>query len=358
MSCNAQLHCAQSRDPMSTSLDAFDRGLTLWIFLAMAVGIALGVFAPGVGEALGAATVRGVNIPIAIGLLAMLVPPLARVDYAALPGMFRNPKMLAASLLLNWVVGPMLMFGLATWLLPDRPDLFAGVVLIGIARCIAMVLVWNDLAGGDREFAAGLVALNSVFQVVAFPSLAWLYLSVLPGAFGVATTEIAVPYRLVAESVALYLGVPFLVGGVGRWIYIRRFSEARFTTDVLPRLRYVTPVALLLTIVAMFSMKGGDVVTLPLDVVRVALPLLLYFAAMWAVAFAAGRLLGADDATTKAVAFTAAGNNFELAIAVAVAVFGLASPQAFAGVVGPLIEVPALIGLVAVSRRIGPKAAR
>ena len=343
---------------MSTSLDAFDPGLTLWIFLAMAVGIALGVFAPGVGEALGAATVRGVNIPIAIGLLAMLVPPLARVDYAALPGMFRNPKMLAASLLLNWVVGPMLMFGLATWLLPDRPDLFAGVVLIGIARCIAMVLVWNDLAGGDREFAAGLVALNSVFQVVAFPSLAWLYLSVLPGAFGVATTEIAVPYRLVAESVALYLGVPFLVGGVGRWIYIRRFSEARFTTDVLPRLRYVTPVALLLTIVAMFSMKGGDVVTLPLDVVRVALPLLLYFAAMWAVAFAAGRLLGADDATTKAVAFTAAGNNFELAIAVAVAVFGLASPQAFAGVVGPLIEVPALIGLVAVSRRIGPKAAR
>ena len=343
---------------MSTSLDAFDRGLTLWIFLAMAVGIALGVFAPGVGEALGAATVRGVNIPIAIGLLAMLVPPLARVDYAALPGMFRNPKMLAASLLLNWVVGPMLMFGLATWLLPDRPDLFAGVVLIGIARCIAMVLVWNDLAGGDREFAAGLVALNSVFQVVAFPSLAWLYLSVLPGAFGVATTEIAVPYRLVAESVALYLGVPFLVGGVGRWIYIRRFSEAEFTTDVLPRLRFVTPVALLLTIVAMFSMKGGDVVTLPLDVVRVALPLLLYFAAMWAVAFAAGRLLGADDATTKAVAFTAAGNNFELAIAVAVAVFGLASPQAFAGVVGPLIEVPALIGLVAVSRRIGPKAAR
>lgn len=343
---------------MSASLDAFDRGLTLWIFLAMAVGIALGVFAPGVGEALGAATVRGVNIPIAIGLLAMLVPPLARVDYAALPGMFRNPKMLAASLLLNWVVGPMLMFGLATWLLPDRPDLFAGVVLIGIARCIAMVLVWNDLAGGDREFAAGLVALNSVFQVVAFPSLAWLYLSVLPGAFGVATTEIAVPYRLVAESVALYLGVPFLVGGVGRWIYIRRFSEARFTTDVLPRLRYVTPVALLLTIVAMFSMKGGDVVTLPLDVLRVALPLLLYFAAMWAVAYAAGHLLGADDATTKAVAFTAAGNNFELAIAVAVAVFGLASPQAFAGVVGPLIEVPALIGLVAVSRRIGPKAAR
>lgn len=343
---------------MSASLDAFDRGLTLWIFLAMAVGIALGAFAPGVGEALGAATVRGVNIPIAIGLLAMLVPPLARVDYAALPGMFRNPKMLAASLLLNWVVGPMLMFGLATWLLPDRPDLFAGVVLIGIARCIAMVLVWNDLAGGDREFAAGLVALNSVFQVVAFPSLAWLYLSILPGAFGVATTEIAVPYRLVAESVALYLGVPFLVGGVGRWIYIRRFSEARFTTDVLPRLRYVTPVALLLTIVAMFSMKGGDVVTLPLDVLRVALPLLLYFAAMWAVAYAAGRLLGADDATTKAVAFTAAGNNFELAIAVAVAVFGLASPQAFAGVVGPLIEVPALIGLVAVSRRIGPKAAR
>lgn len=343
---------------MKASLDAFDRGLTLWIFLAMAVGIALGVFAPGVGEALGAATVRGVNIPIAIGLLAMLVPPLARVDYAALPGMFRNPKMLAASLLLNWVVGPMLMFGLATWLLPDRPDLFAGVVLIGIARCIAMVLVWNDLAGGDREFAAGLVALNSVFQVVAFPSLAWLYLSVLPGAFDVATTEIAVPYRLVAESVALYLGVPFLVGGVGRWIYIRRFSEARFTTDVLPRLRYVTPVALLLTIVAMFSMKGGDVVTLPLDVLRVALPLLLYFAAMWAVAYAAGRLLGADDATTKAVAFTAAGNNFELAIAVAVAVFGLASPQAFAGVVGPLIEVPALIGLVAVSRRIGPKAAR
>ncbi len=343
---------------MSASLDAFDRGLTLWIFLAMAVGIALGAFAPGVGEALGAATVRGVNIPIAIGLLAMLVPPLARVDYAALPGMFRNPKMLAASLLLNWVVGPMLMFGLATWLLPDRPDLFAGVVLIGIARCIAMVLVWNDLAGGDREFAAGLVALNSVFQVVAFPSLAWLYLSILPGAFGVATTEIAVPYRLVAESVALYLGVPFLVGGVGRWIYIRRFSEARFTTDVLPRLRYVTPVALLLTIVAMFSMKGGDVVTLPLDVLRVALPLLLYFAAMWAVAYAAGRLLGADDATTKAVAFTAAGNNFELAIAVAVAVFGLASPQAFAGVVGPLIEVPALIGLVAMSRRIGPKAAR
>lgn len=343
---------------MSASLDAFDRGLTLWIFLAMAVGIALGAFAPGVGEALGAATVRGVNIPIAIGLLAMLVPPLARVDYAALPGMFRNPKMLAASLLLNWVVGPMLMFGLATWLLPDRPDLFAGVVLIGIARCIAMVLVWNDLAGGDREFAAGLVALNSVFQVVAFPSLAWLYLSILPGAFGVATTEIAVPYRLVAESVALYLGVPFLVGGVGRWIYIRRFSEARFTTDVLPRLRYVTPVALLLTIVAMFSMKGGDVVTLPLDVLRVALPLLLYFAAMWAVAYAAGRLLGADDATTKAVAFTAAGNNFELAIAVAVAVFGLASPQAFAGVVGPLIEVPALIGLVAVSRRIRPKAAR
>lgn len=343
---------------MSASLDAFDRGLTLWIFLAMAVGIALGAFAPGVGEALGAATVRGVNIPIAIGLLAMLVPPLARVDYAALPGMFRNPKMLAASLLLNWVVGPMLMFGLATWLLPDRPDLFAGVVLIGIARCIAMVLVWNDLAGGDREFAAGLVALNSVFQVVAFPSLAWLYLSILPGAFGVATTEIAVPYRLVAESVALYLGVPFLVGGVGRWIYIRRFSEARFTTDVLPRLRYITPVALLLTIVAMFSMKGGDVVTLPLDVLRVALPLLLYFAAMWAVAYAAGRLLGADDATTKAVAFTAAGNNFELAIAVAVAVFGLASPQAFAGVVGPLIEVPALIGLVAVSRRIGPKAAR
>lgn len=357
MSCNAQLHCARSRDPMSASLDAFDRGLTLWIFLAMAVGIGLGVFAPGVGEALGAATVRGVNIPIAIGLLAMLVPPLARVDYAALPGMFRNPRMLGVSLLLNWVVGPLLMFLLAAWLLPDRPELFAGVVLIGIARCIAMVLVWNDLAGGDRAFAAGLVALNSVFQVAAFPGLAWFYLSVLPAYFGVATTDIAVPYALVAESVALYLGIPFLVGGVGRWAYIRRFSEARFERNVVPRLRWVTPIALLLTIVAMFSMKGGDVVSLPLDVLRVALPLLLYFGAMWAVAYATGRLLGAAEATTKAVAFTAAGNNFELAIAVAVAVFGLASPQAFAGVVGPLIEVPALIGLVAVARRIRPKSA-
>ena len=339
---------------MNARLDAFDRWLTLWIALAMGTGIALGVAAPGVGEALGNATVRGINVPIAVGLLAMMVPPLARVNYAALPGMLRNPQMLLVSLVLNWVIGPLLMFALAAWLLPDRPELFAGVVLIGIARCIAMVLVWNDLAGGDREFAAGLVALNSVFQVVAFPGLTWFYLSVLPGWMGLVDTEAAVPYRLVAESVGLYLGVPFLIGGVGRWWYLRRFGVARFETHVRPRVRWVTPVALLLTIVAMFSMKGGDVVRVPLDVVRVAIPLLLYFAAMWAIGYAAGRLLGAAEATTKAVAFTAAGNNFELAIAVAVAVFGLASPQAFAGVIGPLIEVPALIALVAVARRISP----
>jgi ACR3 family arsenite transporter len=339
---------------MSARLSGFDRGLSLWILAAMGLGVALGASVPGWSELLGRATVRGVNVPIAIGLMAMLLPPLAHVRYRALPGMFRSPRILAISLVLNWIIGPALMFCLAAWWLPDRPDLFAGVVLIGIARCIAMVLVWNDLAGGDREFAAGLVALNSVFQIVAFPSLAWFYLTVLPRELGLSATTLVVPYRLVAESVAIYLGIPFVLAGILRWAYMRRHGEAGFDANIVPRLKWVTPATLLFTIVAMFSLKGGEVVALPGEVLRVAVPLLLYFGSMWAIAFAISRALRVEDPVAKAVAFTAAGNNFELAIAVAVAVFGLASGQAFAGVIGPLIEVPALIGLVAVARKFAP----
>lgn len=333
-------------------LSLLDRYLTLWIFLAMLAGLALGQWVPGLPLLLERLTVGTTNLPIAVGLIVMMFPPLARVNYGLLPAVFRNVRVLGVSLVLNWVVGPVLMFGLAVLFLRDQPEYMSGLILIGLARCIAMVLVWNDLAEGSKEYGAGLVALNSVFQIFAYPFYAWLFMSRLPEWLGLEGVAIDLSIGMVAESVLLYLGVPFLIGIGLRQTVIRRHSLQHFETHVAPRIAPLTLVALLFTVVVMFSLKADAVFALPLDVLRIALPLALYFAAMFFVGYFVTRAVGAPYDRSAAVAFTAAGNNFELAIAVAIGVFGFSSGQAFTGVIGPLIEVPALILLVQVARRL------
>ena len=334
---------------MQPKLKFLDRYLTLWIFLAMATGIGLGHFFPSISNATDALSVGTTNIPLAIGLILMMYPPLAKVDYSLLPKAFKDTKVIGISLLLNWVIGTVLMFGLAVLFLRNEPDYMTGLILIGLARCIAMVIVWSDLAKGNREYTALLVALNSIFQIISYSLFVWLFINVLPNKLGLANFNVSVSMKDVTESVLIYLGIPFFAGFISRYALTKSKGIEWYNRKFIPKISPITLYALLFTIVLMFSLKGDKILELPMDVVKVAVPLIIYFVLMFFVSFFLNKSLNVPYDKNVSIAFTATGNNFELAIAVSIAIFGIHSPQAFVGVIGPLVEVPVLILLVKAS---------